>query len=171
MVELNANKNYLINEKGVVISRKTGKEMALEKTAKGYIRVTLTSNKVKRKHRVHRLVAEQFLPNPNNLPQVNHIDGDKTNNHINNLEWCTQSENIQHAYKTGLRKIQDLEKVRASRGVAISGSVSRLDRESIIDIYNNLSVREACDKYSISRYTYYDVKKLRYPYYKECVER
>lgn len=70
----------------------------------GYPLVTLRYNNKIEYKTIHRLVAETFIPNPNNYPVVNHIDGDKTNNNINNLEWCTQKQNMTHAYTNGLLK-------------------------------------------------------------------
>ena len=70
----------------------------------GYLIVGLYNKKTKnKKFIVHRIVAQAFIPNPNNLPQVNHISGIKTDNSISNLEWCTNSENQLHAYKIGLK--------------------------------------------------------------------
>lgn len=68
----------------------------------GYLKVNLydVNGKCKKKY-VHRLVAEAFLNNPLNKPNINHIDNNRSNNNINNLEWCTQSENIKHAVKHG----------------------------------------------------------------------
>lgn len=59
----------------------------------GYLTTSLCDNRKKEKYLIHRLVAEVFIPNPNNLPQVNHIDENKTNNNVENLEWCTQQYN------------------------------------------------------------------------------
>lgn len=69
----------------------------------GYVMVTLCKNNKTFNASVHRLIAEAFIPNPDNKPQINHIDGNKSNNNIDNLEWCTPSENMIHAYKMGLK--------------------------------------------------------------------
>lgn len=70
--------------------------------ANGYCRVTLSVNRKRKQVYLHRLLAEHFLPNPDNLPQVNHKDGNKLNNDLDNLEWCTVQENTIHAYRHGL---------------------------------------------------------------------
>lgn len=69
----------------------------------GYLKVALFKNLIRREMKIHRLAAMAFIPNPENKPQVNHINGIKSDNRIENLEWCSQSENSIHAYKKGLQ--------------------------------------------------------------------
>lgn len=73
-------------------------------TSQGYLAVTLAKNKINKKIRVHKLVALNFIPNPDNKPHINHIDGNKHNNCVNNLEWVTPKENTKHAFDNGLIK-------------------------------------------------------------------
>lgn len=96
---------YQVSNLGNVKSYKQNKIKYLNKriTPKGYIEFKLTKNGKSNYYKAHRLVAQAFIPNPNNLPQVNHIDCNKQNNCIDNLEWCTNSENQIHAYKNGLQ--------------------------------------------------------------------
>lgn len=70
----------------------------------GYHTVTLYNNRKAKIKSVHRLVAEAFLENKNKYPVINHIDGNKQNNNVNNLEWCTQSHNVKESYRLGLQK-------------------------------------------------------------------
>jgi hypothetical protein len=72
----------------------------------GYPRVACTIDGKRSAKRIHRLVAESFIDNPEGKKEVNHIDGNPKNNHVSNLEWCTHQENMQHAVDTGLRKDQ-----------------------------------------------------------------
>lgn len=97
---------YTVSNFGRVKSlpRNTAHERILKQRLNrdGYYYVNLSINGKTKTYKPHRLVAQMFIPNPNNLPQVNHKDGDKTNNNIDNLEWCDASYNQKHAVKLGL---------------------------------------------------------------------
>lgn len=93
-------KNYIIKSDGTVFSLRRNRIMTPVKHNQGYLCLVINGKKVL----LHRLIAETFIPNPNHLPCVNHLDGDKHNNNVENLEWCTYSENHAHAFRTGLRE-------------------------------------------------------------------
>ena len=97
----NAATNYSVSDNGEV-RKDTNNYMMKLQIQQGYQHVTLQINGKPKRFRVHRLVAEAFIPNPENKPYVNHIDGNRQNNNINNLEWVTPAENTQHAVNTGL---------------------------------------------------------------------
>ena len=101
--------NYSITSDGEIYSLNylgvRGRKQKLSpspRKADGYIKITLCRDGKKYDRYLHILVAQHFIPNPDNLSQVNHKDGDKSNCHDWNLEWCTQSKNIKHAYDNGL---------------------------------------------------------------------
>ena len=95
--------NYIVSTYGNVYNIKTGNLLKPFKLSKGYLGVNIFIDGKSHTKKVHRLVAEAFIPNPYNKSQVNHIDGDKTNNNITNLEWCTCKENCIHAEVNNLR--------------------------------------------------------------------
>jgi len=119
---ISQNPTYGITDTGEVINLETNFKLKLSKKSNGYMQVKLFikyDTKTKKHYynylHVHRLVAEAYIPNPSNLPCVNHIDGNKENNTVANLEWCTCKQNMQHAVRTGLFKkdikITDLENI------------------------------------------------------------
>ena len=143
------NTKYKITQNGQVYNSKTGKYLSLsirkEKRSKfkrAY--VGLYINKKQRFFTVARLVAELYLPNPNNYLQVNHIDGNPLNNHYSNLEWVTQSQNIIHAIETNLKPMK-----------GSCNTSAKLTKELVnkaIEDYNTnqYSLRQLAIKYNVS---------------------
>lgn len=94
--------NYSVSDDGEIRNDKSGKIKAQRLNRYGYPITSIYKDGKAYTHRVHRLVANAFIDNPDDKPQVNHKDGNKCNNHLDNLEWSTASENLLHAYETGL---------------------------------------------------------------------
>lgn len=111
--------------------------------------VRLFKNKTSKNKTVHRLVAEAFIPNPENKPFTNHIDNNPSNNNVSNLEWCTQKENMGHAAKQG-RMSTELHKKMCLRG--INHHNCKLRNSDVLDIIKSTSsTLELSIKYNISR--------------------
>ena len=99
------NGKYIVSNDGKVATlRKRKKLLTLTKQKSGYLYAMIEINGKQVNKRVNRLVAQAFIENPNNYPMVNHLDGCKTNNHAENLQWVTNSQNMKHAHANGLVK-------------------------------------------------------------------
>ena len=98
--------DYQISSHGRVRSFKQNKPRMIKTVLNrgGYVHCSLWKNNKGRNHRVHRLVGKAFVENPENKGDINHLDGDKTNNYYKNIEWATRSENIQHAFDNDLNR-------------------------------------------------------------------
>ena len=89
--------NYEVSDLGRVRNKKTKRILRLVKDSGGYVQVNLYNDGERKSIKIHRLVASTFIPNPLNLPQINHIDENKTNNNVENLEWCSAQYNIDYS--------------------------------------------------------------------------
>lgn len=150
---------YQVNEKGEIVSlhylhHNMTRKLKLRKSRNGYYSVCLYKDGKAYSKLIHRIVAQTFIPNPNNFPQVNHIDGDKGNNNVSNLEWVSNSGNIKHAIRNNLiskeRLINTTEAMSKNNRKAvlqfdIQGKfIARYNSAQEAALMNNLSNVSAC---------------------------
>lgn len=131
--------NYLISTDGKVFNLKTMKHLKCSINNMGYPSVCLYNENGGKFFLVHRLMAETFLHIIENKKFVNHIDGNKANNILCNLEWCTHKENMVHAWNTGLNKVSDKQRENGKRKIKIASEIgSKMRRKAIIDTSNGI---------------------------------
>lgn len=130
---------YKVSDKGLVKKTKTNKLMTPKPNYKGYLRITFIIKGKRTILRVHRLVAQAFVPNPKNLPQVNHKNGIKTDNRADNLEWVTNEQNYEHALKNNLVwwKKRPIALFENEKEIARYSSIGQASRERNIP-YNKI---------------------------------
>jgi hypothetical protein len=129
-----------------------GRLLKLTVGRKGYLTVNFCVNDKRSTRRVARMVANAFIPNPDNKPEVNHKDGVKSNNCVSNLEWTTSSENSQHAYDTGLQ----------AKPLGELNTQAKLTTNQVIEIRKrykseNISMQKLGSEYGINLSTTYNI--------------
>jgi hypothetical protein len=139
--------NYLVTDKGEILSKNYHREGRIAKLQprikeNGYPYVILRKDGLNYTKTIHRIVAESFIPNPDNKQTVNHKNGNKTDNRVENLEWATQSENIKHAYRVLKRQINKNWLGKFGKNNPKSKIVIQLFNKNIIAEFNGLHEAE-----------------------------
>lgn len=144
--EIEGHKDYLIYDDGRVYSCKRKIFLSYRFNQNGYKYVNLCKNGKYKSKSIHRLVCESFIDNPNGYREVNHIDGDKSNNDYTNLEWCDRSMNMKHASKLGLLHINKGEASNLSK-------LTKDDIDEIRSMYNTgvYSMSHIGKKFKVSK--------------------
>jgi len=164
---IRSKKRIIYNENGT-INRKMNEKFLKTRSdvhTKFYHTVTLNIKNKKKTFYLHRLVGEAFVDNPNNLPQINHKDGNKSNNRYDNLEWATQEDNMAHAVDTGLLKarknFKNVYQESDSKGRFLSKQISQYDKDmNFIRTFNG--PKEASEITGFSRQSIADCARGRY---------
>lgn len=132
---------YEIYEDGSIFSHISEMFLKPYPSPDGYLLIDISHNKKVYTRQVHRLVATAFIPNPDKIETVNHKDGDKTNNHVNNLEWMTRISNVRHAWETGLVKPRSGEDNPANK-------------------FTEEQIREVCKLLETNKYNYKVISRI-----------
>lgn len=152
---------YEVSDKGNVRNIRRNTLLRLSKNCYGYIQVNLYKNGIRTGLRVHRLVAQAFIENPDNLPEVNHRDEDKTNNRVDNLEWCTAKYNTNYGHRT-----ENAINTRVKNGYADPDFIGfGLDEKEYMKQYNRIYYERNIEKSNEYSKRYYQEHK------KELYER
>lgn len=161
---------FSVNSIGEVFSKRTNKKLKQYTDKKGYKTVATKiggRQGINLCFKVHRLVAEAFIPNPENKPYVNHIDGDKGNNDVLNLEWCTPSENAIHALNLGLSNIDNILQINKKKRKLSPEQVIFIRENSKLPKTERVPTKSISSTFNISRTTIESI--VNYECYKEVV--
>ena len=148
------NNKFEISSDGRLRNKLTNKIYKPTVLTSGYysVKTSLGSRKIKKHIIIHKAVAYTFIPNPNNYPEINHIDGNKLNNSINNLEWCSSHHNQQHKYDIGL---YDVSKIQGENNPShkLTESDVHYIREHYIKGSKEFGERALSRKFNVARRT------------------
>lgn len=137
--------DYEITKDGRIINKHNRRTVKPQMNGTGYCRVSIGG----KLQFVHRLVATKYIPNPENLPQVNHKDGNKLNNSVDNLEWVSNRDNSLHALKNGWMRIEE------------NHQFAKLNRKQVqfIKSHDEMSRKELAELFNVSPRTITDIRK------------
>jgi hypothetical protein len=150
-----------------VITEQTGKTQTLKgrilkphTNSSGYYQINLNKNGIRTTFAIHQLVAQAFLDNRSSKPTVNHINGIKTDNNVNNLEWATYSENLEHAYRNRLRRAVKTNEV-ASKNYKRKLTEQQVREIKLLIAAKSPTLKQIANQYDVGRSTIGSIKSGR----------
>ncbi len=142
--QLKEDSRFEISQSGIIRNVKTKSIKSQYVSDTGYYMITISKNNKSKPYRVHRLLANNFIENPKKLKEVNHIDGNKLNNDLSNLEWVSHFGNMQHAFSTGL-----------ANNTGVKNGMAKLNESKVCEIKEllkqGISQYKIATKYNVSR--------------------